>query len=214
MCIRDSIKDGIKRLARALRDGLAEVDLFGRQIDLRKNREPIMLAAELSGHQMSGQEENWIFDDGTLAAAKVLTVISRALKEGKTFIDLDEEVPRYPVSPELNIRLTTNILAEKQAVVDEVVRVFGQKGYSIDTTDGGLIKWRDGEGKWLGQALIRKSNTQPMIICRVEGRDEEAKRAIEDEFFLVLSRVSTKAVPKLNLASDDYIREILPRILS
>ena len=76
----------------------------------------------------------------------------------------------------------------------------------------GLLRL-DEEGKWLGQALIRKSNTQPMIICRVEGRDDGAKQAIEDEFFGVLSGISTKAVPKLDLASDDYIREILPRFL-
>jgi len=60
---------------------------------------------------------------------------------------------------------------------------------------------------------VRKSNTQPMIICRVEGRDEESKQSIEDEFFAELSKVSTKAIPQLDLDSDDYIREILPRIL-
>jgi len=207
------IKDGVKRLFRALQDGVEQIDIFGRKINLRDNREPIMLAAELSGHQMSGHEENWIFDDGTLAAVKVLTVISRGLKDGKTFIDLDEEVPRYPASPELNIRLPTNVLADKQAVVDEVVKVFREKGYSIDTTDGGLIKWADAKGEWLGQALIRKSNTQPMVICRVEGKDDAARQAIEKEFFQVLSQVSTKAVPRLNLASDDYVRGVLPRIL-
>ena len=172
-----------------------------------------MLAAELSGHQMSGHEENWIFDDGTLAAAKLLSVIASGLKEGKRFIDLDEEVPRYPASPEINIRLATNVLAEKQEVVDKVVRLFHGKGYAIDTTDGGLIRWVDREGRWLGQALIRKSNTQPMIICRVEGRDERAKQAIEDEFFRELAAVSTNRVPQLDLASDDYVRQILPRIL-
>ena len=207
------IKDGAKDLTRALRAGKSELELFGRKIDLRQNKEPIALAAELSGHQMSGHEENWIFDDATVAATKLLTVIASGLKEGKTFIDLDEEVPRYPATPELNIRLTTNILTEKQGVVDVVVALFRQKGYAIDTTDGGLIKWVDKEGQWLGQALIRKSNTQPMIICRVEGKDEQFKQVIEDEFFGELVNISTAAVPKLNLESDDYIRGILPRVM-
>ena len=207
------IKDGTKTLIRALRQGLPEVNLFGRKVDLRENKQPIVLAAELSGHQMSGHEENWIFDDGTLAAVKVLTVIANGLKEGKTFIDLDEEVPRYPASPELNIRLPTNVLEEKQEIVDKVVELFEKKGYPIDTTDGGLIKWLDKEGNWLGQALIRKSNTQPMIICRTEGKTPELKEKIEAEFFGELSRISTQAVPKLDLSSDDYVRGILPRIL-
>ncbi|MDD5092869.1 MAG: hypothetical protein PHV74_00600 [Dehalococcoidia bacterium] len=207
------IKDGTKALARALRAGEPEIELFGRKINLRENKEPIALAAELSGHQMAGHEENWIFDDALLASIKVLSAIADGLKEGKTFIDLDEAVPRYPATPELNIRLGTNILAEKQEVVDAVLKIFRRKGYPIDTTDGGLIKWLDKGGKWLGQALVRKSNTQPMIICRVEGKDEKSQQVIEDEFFKELSKVSTKTVPKLNLASDDYIKGILPRVI-
>lgn len=207
------IKDGAKELSRAISGGRDEVELFGRTIDLRENREPIALAAELSGHQMSGHEENWIFDDSLLAAAKLLSVISRGVREGMTFIDIDEAVPRYPATPELNVRLGTNILAEKQEIVNKAVQVFQQKGYAIDTTDGGLIKWFDSHGAWLGQALVRKSNTQPMLICRVEARDEAAKVRIEDELFSKLSRVSTRAVPELDLASDDYIRGILPRVM-
>ncbi len=208
------IKDGTKMLARALRAGQPEVKLFGRKINLRENKEPIALAAELSGHQMSGHEENWIFDDAILASTKVLSAIAAGLKEGKSFIDLDEAVPRYPATPEINIKLQTNVLTEKQEMVDKIVEVFTRKGYEIDTTDGGLIKWFDPNGQWLGQALIRKSNTQPAIIARVEGKDEAAKTAIEDEFFDELSKMSTKAIPQLNLASDDYITAILPRISS
>ena len=104
------------------------------------------------------------------------------------------------------------MLAEKQEVVEQVVRIFQQKGYSIDTTDGGLIRWLDARGEWLGQALVRKSNTQPMIICRVEGRDERSKARIEEEFFQALAQVSTKAVPKLDLTSDDYARHLLAEL--
>ena len=206
------IKDGTRGVYRAISDGLPEANLFGNKIDLRQNREPVVLAAELSGHQMSGHEENWIFDDGTLAAVKILTVIASSARQGQTFIDLDEEVPRYPATPELNVKLPTNVLSEKGEVVDKVVSIYRKKGNPIDTTDGGLIEWNDGQGRWIGQALVRKSNTQPMLICRVEGKDEQTKEMIENEFFSELSHVSTQAVPKLDLASDDYIRGILPRI--
>ena len=203
------IKDGTKKLSQAINAGLDEVELFGQIIDLRDNKEPVALAAELSGHQMSGHEENWIFDDSLLAAIKILTVIAKGRKEGNSFIDIDESVPRYPATPELNIRLSTNVLTEKEEVVEVVVHRFKEKGYPINTTDGGLIQWIDENGNWLGQALVRKSNTQPNIICRVEGRDEESKRRIEKEFFGELATVSTAAVPKLNLESDDYIAAFL-----
>ena len=171
-----------------------------------KKGEDVVLAAELSGHQMTGHEENWMFDDGTMAACKLLTVIAKARSEGKTFIDLDEAIPRYPATPEINIKLPTNALDEKEEVVRTALRRFEEKDFEIDYTDGGLIKWYDDEG-WAGQALIRKSNTQPMIICRVEGRDEARKERVEAEFFGVLEQISTDVVDKLDLESDDYLRE-------
>jgi mannose-6-phosphate isomerase len=207
------IKDGVKTLVRALRKGLPKVELFGQKLNLLQNKEPVVLAAELSGHQMSSHEENWIFDDGPLAVVKVLSVIAKALKKGKSFVDLDEEVPRYSASPEINIKLPTNVILEKVEVVEKALEIFREKGYQINTIDGGIIKWLDEDGNWLGQALVRKSNTQPMLICRVEGKNEESKKKIEDELFKELSKISTKAVSKLDLASDDYVREILQRIL-
>ncbi len=175
-----------------------------------KGEEGVVLAAELSGHQMSGQEENWMFDDGTLAAVKILSVIAKAKRRGRTFIDLDEEVPRYPATPEINIRLPTNRLDEKEEVVRKALEIFEAMGFEIDRTDGGIIRWYDDKG-WVGQALIRKSNTQPMVICRVEGRDEAAKARVEEEFFGVLKKVSTERIPRLDLGSDDYVREWMSR---
>lgn len=206
------IKEGTMLLYKAIQQGNSHAYLFGNKIDLTQNTEPIALAAELSGHQMSGHEENWIFDDASLAAIKVLTVIASAVNSGGSFISLDEQIPRYPVTPELNIRIPSNVLTEKQEVVDQVIGLFQKRGYQIDTTDGGLIQWADGKGEWVGQALIRKSNTQPMIICRVEGKDEQVKAKIEDEFFTTLSGVSTQAIPTLDLASDEYIKSALVRI--
>lgn len=203
------IKSAVKTLYRAIHDNQPYADIFGRKIDFTANRETVALAAELSGHQMAGHEENWIFDDGPLAAAKLLCVIAGAVKQGKSFVALDEEIPRYPVSPEINIRLPVNLLEEKKKLVDEVLKVFYGKGYHIDTTDGGIIQWQDKRGDWLGQVLVRKSNTQPMLICRVEAKDGKNKAEIENEFFGELSKVSTEAVPEIDLTSDDYVRGIL-----
>lgn len=203
------IKEGCRLISRAIGQELPGVDVFGHYIDLVSNRQPVFLAAELSGHQMSGHEENWIFDDAMLAATKLLSVIAGAVSQGRTFLDLDDEVPRYAVTPELNIRLETNLLVEKQEIVDKVVSLYLSKGHTIDTTDGGLIQWLDDDGRWLGQALVRKSNTQPMIVCRVEGKDDSSRSKIEQEFFGELSQIATESVPRLDLASDDYIRKAL-----
>ncbi len=200
------IKEAAKKIDRAISAGDDHADVFGKKIDTAKNKSPVILAAELSGHQMSGYEENWMFDDAALAATKVLGVIAKAIEEGKSFVDLDEEIPRYSSSPELNIRLPTNVLAEKQEVVDKIISVFGKKGFRIDTTDGCIIVWSK-HGAWVGQALARKSNTQPMLVCRVEGKGEKTRGMIEKEFFSELEKIATKSVPRLDLLSDDYIRQ-------
>ena len=206
------IKSAVKTLHRAVQDNQPYADVFSRRVDLTENRETVALAAELSGHQMAGHDENWIFDDGALAAAKMLAVITSAASQGKSFIDLDEEIPRYPVSPEINIRLPVNALEEKTRLVTAVLDVFYKKGYPINTTDGGIIRWLDANRKWRGQVLVRKSNTQPMLICRLEAKDEPALVVIENEFFTELSRISTMAVPRIDLASDDYVKNIVARI--
>ncbi|RJS73547.1 MAG: hypothetical protein CW694_00340, partial [Candidatus Syntrophoarchaeum sp. WYZ-LMO15] len=99
---------------------------------------------------------------------------------------------------------------EKEEVVRKALEIFEAMGFEIDRTDGGIIRWYDDKG-WVGQALIRKSNTQPMVICRVEGRDEAAKARVEEEFFGVLKKVSTERIPRLDLGSDDYVREWMSR---
>lgn len=200
------IKEAAKKIDCSIATGDDYADVFGKKIDTAKNKSPVILAAELSGHQMSGYEENWMFDDAALAVTKVLGVIAKAIEEGKSFVDLDEEIPRYSSSPELNIRLPTNVLVEKQEVVDKIISVFGKKGFRIDTTDGCIIVWSK-DGAWVGQALARKSNTQPMLVCRVEGKDEKTRGMIENEFFSELDKIVTKSVPRLDLLSDDYIRQ-------
>jgi phosphomannomutase len=206
------IKSAVKKIYSAIKNEQPAVKMFGKMIDLSENRETVALAAELSGHQMAGHEENWIFDDGTLAAARMLAVIAVNAKKGKTFIDLDEEIPRYPISPEINIRLPINKLEEKAELVNIILGIFYENGFPMDVTDGGIIKWLSPEMVWLGQVLVRKSNTQPMLICRVEAKDQCTLEAIENEFFTELAMISTDTVPKIDLASDDYVRNIMARI--
>jgi len=206
------IKSAVKTIYRAIQNGEPVAMVFGKEIDLTGNRETVAMAAELSGHQMAGHEENWIFDDGALAAAKMLSAIAAAARQGKSFMDLDEEIPRYPISPEINIKLPVKRLEEKAELVNVILGIFNSNGFPIDPTDGGIIKWLAPNYDWLGQVLVRKSNTQPMLICRVEAKDQPTLAAIEEEFFTELAFISTDAVPRIDLASDDYVRKILDRI--
>ena len=65
---------------------------------------------------------------------------------------------------------------EKVDVTNKTIKYFLNK-YDCDTIDGVRIKYPHG---W---ALVRLSNTQPVIVCRFESNTEENLQKIKDEVF-------------------------------
>ena len=58
-----------------------------------------------------------------------------------------------------------------------------------------------------GWALVRRSNTSPVIILRMEARNEEGLRTIEEHVIKKFSAFDT-----VDLNADEYVREIVQRI--
>jgi phosphomannomutase/phosphoglucomutase len=79
------------------------------------------------------------------------------------------ELPAYHSSPELRLPCPDTA---KASVVEFVKREFG-RDYQVDTLDGARIHFPEG---W---ALVRQSNTQPVISMRFEARTAEALAAIQ-----------------------------------
>ncbi len=69
--------------------------------------------------------------------------------------------------------------------------------------DGVKIDFIDANG-W---ALIRRSNTSPVIILRMEAKSEAGLRKIEDEVIKKFMEFET-----VDLNADDYVRGILKRL--
>lgn len=127
-------------------------------------REQAGLAGEISGHYFFGELGR---DDALFASLLMLHILSRA---GRPLSALVDEIPRYPITPDLRLPCPPETQA---AILEEVQQAFA--GYRIETIDGVRVAFDEG---W---ALVRSSVTEPLITLRVEGRTEAALRQIQAE---------------------------------
>ncbi len=130
----------------------------------RMKQEGALLAGELSGH-ICFAEDYYGFDDALLAAALLITIVSRRpepfsalLADFPTFVSTAEI--RYPASEE-----------EKFAIVERAVAHFSAEHEVVDV-DGARVLFEDGWG------LIRASNTEPVLVARYEARTAEGLERI------------------------------------
>jgi len=126
-----------------------------------------LLAGELSGHIMIA-DDYLGFDDALYNACRLIEIISRS---GRTLSEMVSDFPEYRSTPEIRIDVTED---QKWTVVSEALVYFKEK-YDVISVDGVRILFGDG---W---ALLRASNTQPVIVARFEARSESRLIEIRTE---------------------------------
>ncbi|NJD19686.1 MAG: phosphomannomutase/phosphoglucomutase [Gemmatimonadetes bacterium] len=115
-----------------------------------------LLAGELSGHIMIA-DDYFGFDDALYDACRLVDLVARSDKP------LSQQVaafPAYVSTPEIRLDVTEE---QKWSVVSSAVAHFKAHHDVIDV-DGVRVLFGDG---W---ALLRASNTQPVIVARYEAR--------------------------------------------
>lgn len=136
-------------------------------IKLRMKETGALLAGELSGHIMIA-DDYFGFDDALYCACRLIDMVARA------DAPLSEQVARFPAyvsTPELRIDVTEE---QKWTVVAAAVEYFRAR-YDVIDVDGVRVLFGDG---W---ALLRASNTQPVIVARYEARTAERLAEIRGE---------------------------------
>jgi phosphomannomutase/phosphoglucomutase len=133
----------------------------------RMKREGSLLAGELSGHIMFG-ENYYGFDDALYGACLLLSIVSRY--EGSLSERLDR-LPRFVSTAEIRYPATEET---KWDIVDRAIRHFSQDREVI-SVDGARVLFGDGWG------LIRASNTEPALVGRFEARSAERLQEIRGE---------------------------------
>ena len=117
-----------------------------------------LLAGEISGH-VCFADNYFGFDDAVFAAGRVLQIVSQSnMKVSEMLADL----PETAYTPEIRIDCPDD---KKFEIVRELTEIFRNQ-YEVIDIDGVRINFGDG---W---ALIRASNTQPVLVLRFEAETQ------------------------------------------
>ena len=149
--------DEIRRLG-----GRPEFTRTGHSLIKARMREVgALFAGELSGH-MFFADEYYGFDDAVYAAGRLLRILSHT---DQPLSLLAAQIPHYYATPEVRVACPDG---RKFDVVEALTREFRTR-YQVIDVDGARIVFPDG---W---ALVRASNTQPVLVVRAEGTTPEAR---------------------------------------
>ena len=143
-------------------------------IKTKMKEEKALLAGEMSGHLFFA-DRYYGFDDAIYATLRLLEIVSHSP------IPLHEmlsDVPETFATPEIRVECDD---AGKFDLVQRVVEHY-RPTHSLVDIDGARIQF---EGGW---ALVRASNTQPVLVLRFEADSEARLASIRDEVESVLDR--------------------------
>lgn len=137
-------------------------------IKQKMKEEGALLAGEFSGHIFI-KDRYFGFDDAIYTTLRLIEIMKMT---GKNIQELLSDVPKMFNTPEIRIECPDN---KKKGLVGVVLKRFVRhketqdtpyKITDLNTTDGVRVVFEKGWG------LIRSSNTQPVIVMRVEAEDE------------------------------------------
>ncbi len=132
------------------------------------------LAGEMSGH-IFFKHQYYGFDDGIYAAVRLIRAVSQL---GGSLTALKDAMPAMVNTPELRFQSSED---RKFAVVAEVLARLKAAGANVNETDGARVTTPDG---WW---LLRASNTQDVLVARVEARDAAALARLQGELDAALA---------------------------
>ena len=138
-------------------------------IKARMKETGALLAGEMSGHIFFG--EDWYgFDDGLLAAIRLLGLLGRQEQDAAAFF---ARFPDLCTTPEIPIEVTED---NKFRIVEYLQNEVAWGEGARTVLDGIRMDYADGWG------LCRASNTSPKLVTRYEAHDEVALDRIRARF--------------------------------
>jgi len=136
-------------------------------IKAKMKEEKAVLGGEMSGHFFFA-DRYFGYDDAIYAAVRLLEIIS---KTGGKISTLLSDIRQTYSTPEIRIDCADN---KKVEVVEKIKRHFRNRPGIVEI-DGVRIPFQDG---W---ALVRSSNTQPVIVLRFEASSAKSLQKIRKE---------------------------------
>jgi phosphomannomutase/phosphoglucomutase len=140
--------------------GIPVMAAAGHSLIKNKMRETgALLAGEMSGH-ICFADNYYGFDDAIFAACRVLQIVAQSSQKVSEML---ADLPDTAYTPEIRIDCPDD---QKFKIVRELTEIFREK-YEVIDIDGVRVNFDDG---W---ALIRASNTQPILVLRLEAVTKE-----------------------------------------
>ena len=153
-CSRNLYKDIEKH------GGIPVMAAAGHSLIKNKMRETgALLAGEMSGH-ICFADNYYGFDDAIFAACRILKIVAESSQKVSEML---ADLPKTAYTPEIRIDCPDD---KKFEIVHELTEIFREQ-YEVIDIDGVRINFDDG---W---ALIRASNTQPVLVLRLEAATRE-----------------------------------------
>jgi phosphomannomutase/phosphoglucomutase len=143
--------------------------------------EEAALGGEMSGHIFFA-DEYFGFDDAVYASLRLLRIVAAS---EVPLSEMLNDVPPTSSTPE--IRLVCPDERKFEVVSKIASRLRGK--YEVIDIDGVRVKYDDG---W---ALLRASNTQPVLVARFEALSPERLEEIREEMFTELKRFPDVELP-------------------
>lgn len=132
----------------------------------KMKEEKAKIGGEMSGHIFFA-DDYYGYDDAIYVGLRLVELLSN---QDMKLSEIVSEVPRYFSTPEL--RFDCNDDKEKIDIMNNVFDYFSSK-YNFSDIDGIRLSLDNG---W---ALIRCSNTQPVIVCRIEASTKNLLKKYE-----------------------------------
>ena len=140
--------------------GIPIMAAAGHSLIKNKMRETgALLAGEMSGH-ICFADNYYGFDDAIFAACRMLQIVAQSSQKVSEML---ADLPETAYTPEIRIDCPDD---QKFKIVRELKEIFREK-YEVIDIDGVRVNFGDG---W---ALIRASNTQPILVFRFEAVTKE-----------------------------------------
>lgn len=144
-------------------------------IKTKMKKEKALLAGEMSGHLFFA-DRYYGFDDAIYATLRILEIVS---KSNVPLHEMLGGVPETFATPEIRVECDD---ASKFSIVDRILTHYRPTHDLVDI-DGARIQF---DGGW---ALVRASNTQPVLVLRFEADSPSRLEAIRAEVESVLDRL-------------------------
>ena len=145
-----------------------------------------LMAAEMSGHIFMADRGWYGFDCSLYNAARILELWSRT--NGKKFSEeLNRLAPNLPTTGEVKVPCSED---GKVEAVAKITSAFDD--FESSTIDGVRVRFEE-NGEQIGWYLARKSNTEPILVMRVEANTQSNLDSI-------LSMINERVSPIIDIS--------------